>query len=211
MSRRRPSHRVLAAYALAAGVPVHRLYGVVGGARPGLTVPRPGGTLAPVHHAGALAIAALAAPSPAHVAQPYLPIAPTINYAQGVAPGTPSNWDPSAEYDPGTKTVYSPGRLNRFQRGHEAGHALDFQVLNDGDRNYFTRLLGLKGPWAADTFGTSSPQEVFADWYANAVVGNDGVHSWESGYAATPDPVTLRRFKQALARLGRRYQLAQYK
>lgn len=164
-------------------------------------------------HPAAVAVGlALAGTAPAHSAPPYVPAAPTINYAVGRAPGLPSEFLSSAQYDPNTKTVYHEGQMGRFARGHEAGHALDFQVLTDGDRDYFTRAIGMRGPWAPPgTVGKPTPREVFADWYANAVIRGDPARSWASGYSSAPDPKAFRAFERALARFGRRHQLAQYR
>lgn len=165
-----------------------------------------------VHPAAYVLSGALAASAPTHSAATYVPLAPAVSYVQGRAPGVPVESLTSAQYDPNTKTVYHEKPvLGKFARGHELGHALDFQTLNDGDRNSFTRMMGMRGPWASPAVsGRSTPQEVFADWYANAVVGSDATHSWESAYSQTPAPKAFRAFEQALARLGRRRQLAQY-
>lgn len=75
---------------------------------------------------------------------------------------------------------------NRYDRMHELGHIFDQQVLTDVDRQRFTRLLGLKGPWvhvttkpgggATESWG--SPNEWFADAYAHCAMHIDGrVHN----------------------------------
>jgi hypothetical protein len=163
-------------------------------------------------------VAALAAAStlPSHAAQPFVPMAPAVNFVQGTAPGDDESAaiGGGAAYAWDTDTIYHTGQLSKFARGHEMGHALDDQVLSDGDRNFFTRLMGLSGPWRQGTgiqnAGKRSPDEIFADWYGNAVAGNDPSRSWDDAYATPPDPKDFHRFQQALARLGRRRSLPQY-
>lgn len=146
----------------------------------------------------------------------FIPAPPVVHFAHTRAPGLPQDWLSSAAYDSATKTVYFEGALSKSGRGHELGHAFDFQVLTDGDRVFFTRLMGLSGAWDQGSGYTrtaaagKSPVEVFADWYGNAVNGHDATHSWDSSYSATPTGRTFRRFKQALARLGLRRHLKPY-
>jgi hypothetical protein len=107
-----------------------------------------------------------------------IPAAPSVNWAHNVAPpGPPDNSVAgSAAYDWGSDTVYFQGNMPKFTRAHELGHALDDQALNDGDRHFFTRLMGMSGNWNQGTGfqgGTHSPSEIFADWYGNAAIGND--------------------------------------
>lgn len=147
----------------------------------------------------------------------YVPAAPTVHYTQGVAPGDRVEQAISggAAYQPETDTIYFSGPpLTKFARGHENGHALDDQVLGDGDRHYFTRLMGLTGDWNQGTGltagGLRSPNEFFADWYGNAATGSNGRTSWNDAYAPAPDPKQFRRFMQALDRLGHRKGLLPY-
>lgn len=139
-----------------------------------------------------------------------------MHFAHTRAPGLETDWLSAAAYDSDDATIYFEGTLTRSERGHETGHALDAQVLTSGDRVYFTRLMGLKGAWDQGSGYTRaavagrSPIEAFADWYGNAANHRDAVHSWDSAYTSPPDPQVFRRFKLALARLGRRLHLARY-
>lgn len=150
-----------------------------------------------------------------HRAAPYFPVAPVVRYVRGPAPGdVEQSISGGAAYSPDTDTIYSSGVLPKFSRGHENFHALDDQVLTDGDRHYLTRIAGLTGAWNQGTGltagGLRSPSEILADWYGNAVVGHDPRKAWTDAYAPVPDPKAFRRFEQALVRLGRRNHLAAY-
>ena len=48
---------------------------------------------------------------------------------------------------------------------HELGHVFDAQVLTDGERQRFRRLVGARGPWFG-VVGEDSPGEQFAEAYA---------------------------------------------
>jgi hypothetical protein len=158
---------------------------------------------------------AVAAKKPNLLDSLVIPAAPTVNWAHNVAPPGPAenSVGGSAAYDWGSDTVYFQGNMPKFTRAHELGHALDDQELNDGDRHFFTRLMGMSGDWNQGTGfqgGTHSPSEIFADWYGNAAVGNDPSRAWSDAYATPPDPKTFRRFAQALDRLGHRRGLLGY-
>lgn len=154
--------------------------------------------------------------SPAHAkAGVYVPAAPVVHYAQGGLapdPGVDFAGTGAAAYAADTDTIHYEGLLGKSARGHENGHALDDQVLSDGDRRFFTRLMGLIGDWNQGTgmTGFHSPNEWFADWYGNAANGRDGFHQWDSAYAPAPNPKAYRKFRQALDRLGRRHHLKPY-
>lgn len=139
----------------------------------------------------------------------FVPAPPTVQYARGVPEGVPADWLYTASYNPSDKTVYFVGALDRTMRGHELGHAFDFQVLTDGDRTYFMRVMGLHGPWN-NPGADPNPIEAFADWYGNDANRYDAVHSWDASYTSPPTALRFRRFKQALARLGHRYHLKPY-
>jgi hypothetical protein len=135
-----------------------------------------------------------------------------IHYVTGKGPGAPSNATGNAYYDPDTHTVYSSG--DNFARGHETGHAFDQEVLSDGDRHYFQRLLHAPaGSWNRGTGATAeglvSPSEWFADFYGAAAIRLDPRHDGVSAYA-TIGPKRLKRFEAALARLGKRRGLEPY-
>lgn len=142
----------------------------------------------------------------------FVPAPPVVTYVRGVGPGTPSDAAGNASYDPETHTVYSDG--DPFARGHETGHALDQEVLTDGDRRYFQRLLHAPaGAWDRGTGATSeglkSPSEWFADYYGAAAIRLDPTREVVSAYAPI-GPVRLKRFEAALARLGKRHGLKPY-
>lgn len=147
----------------------------------------------------------------------FLPGPPALHFAHTRAPGLAVDQLSAAAYDSASETVYFEGTLSRSELGHESGHAFDFQVLTDGDRVYFTRLMGLSGPWDQGSGYTHtailgrSPIETFADWYGNAVNGRDAIHSWDASYTSPPDPKRFQRFKRALGRIGRRHHLQPYR
>lgn len=146
-----------------------------------------------------------------------IPAPPVVNYQRGLPEGMAADEITPAAYDPNTKTVHFAETLSKVARGHELGHAFDHQVLTEGDRTYFIRLMGLECPWDQGTGYTpvalagKSPIETFADWYGNAINKHDAVHSWDASYTSPPDAKTFRRFKQALVRLGRRHSLPLYR
>lgn len=140
-----------------------------------------------------------------------VPAAPVVNYVQGYAPGvTQENAAGNAAYDPNTDTVYYQGRLEKATKAHELGHALDDQVLNDGDRVYFQKLMHAPGgAWQSGTGlqgGLTSPSEWFADYYQAAALKLDPTRQNEAAYT-TIGPIRLKRFEAALARLAARKHL----
>lgn len=145
----------------------------------------------------------------------FVPAAPSVKYVQGYAPGiTQDNAAGTAAYDSDTDTVYYQGRLGKATKAHELGHALDDQSLTDGDRVYFQRLMHAPaGAWNTGTGlqgGFSSPSEWFADYYQAAALHLDPTRENQAAYASI-GPVRLKRFEAALARLGKRQHLPQYR
>lgn len=143
----------------------------------------------------------------------FVPAAPVVNYVQGYAPGiTQENATGTAAYDANTDTVYYQGRLRKSTKAHELGHALDDQVLTDGDRAYFQKLLHAPaGEWNTGTGlqGLASPNEIFADYYQAAALHLDPRRQSEASYT-TVGPVRLKRFEAALARIAARKHLQPY-
>jgi hypothetical protein len=148
----------------------------------------------------------------ARAGRPYFPAPPLINYVQGVAPGVPADAMGNAAYVPESHTVYSQGKPDRYSRAHEAGHAFDSEVLNPGQRVLFQRLMGLPaGPWSTGTGlqGLRSPSEWFADYYS-AAANHVNPRLENTAAYATITPKRLKRFENALVRLGRQQRLAAY-
>lgn len=142
----------------------------------------------------------------------YVPAPPKVGYVYGVAPGTPEGVMSPAQTDPKTGTIYYTQPLDKYDKAHEVGHVLDGEVLTDGDRHYFQKLMHAPaGAWnqgsAADTGGGAS--EWFGDYYAAAAVHMDPRHGMLGNYAQI-GPRRLRRFQQAVERLGKRHHLQAY-
>lgn len=124
----------------------------------------------------------------------------------------------SAYADQGTNTIHLPvGGAHPFVRAHEVGHLFDSQVLTDGDRRFFQRIMGAPaGPWSyvdtGEVNGYLSPAEWFADYYGAAAAGLtiDRGHSPPGSYALITEK-RMRRFQNAMARLGKRRALRQYR
>lgn len=125
-------------------------------------------------------------------------------------------------YSTGEDIHVLPG-TDAYTLAHEMGHLLDTQVLSDGDRNYFTRLLQApQGPWNTGTGaagGYHSPNERFADYYAAAATGYDprpkrrkdgAVQGGGTDSYTAIGPKRLRRFVKALERVQRRNNLRDY-
>jgi hypothetical protein len=114
-----------------------------------------------------------------------------------VVAGTPPGWTGPFTAASTGSTVWRGPRADRFALEHEFGHVFDSEVLTDADRDYFTRLMRLKGPWTQQgeevlgqwAGGGQSPDEWFADWYANGRLrcGPTLGNCWTLGYADTPD------------------------
>lgn len=96
----------------------------------------------------------------------------------------------------GTSVIFStaehPWALARGMFLHEVGHHFDYQVMTDGDRDYFRGLIGDSRPWRAD--GGNSPHEVFAEaWRACAQYRTRPpaqIGGW--GYGFNPPPERFR-------------------
>lgn len=142
-----------------------------------------------------------------------MPAPQGVSYVNAPYPGLENDATLTAAYDPNNNTVYWQGEFDPFTKGHETGHAIS-QLFSDGDKSFFTKLIGRDGPWSQGTgtamAGARSPDEVFADWYGNAVAGNDPSRSWSAAYSTPPDPRTFRRFEQAMVRFGKRHGLQAY-
>lgn len=142
----------------------------------------------------------------------YAPAPPRIRYVRGVAPGTPVGVMSPAQTDIASGTIYYTQPLEKFDKAHEVGHVLDGEVLTDGDRQYFQKLMHAPaGAWyggsAADTGGSAF--EWFGDYYAAAAMHADPAHGQAWGYAQI-GPKRLKRFQQAIERLGKRHNLQPY-
>lgn len=141
-----------------------------------------------------------------------VPAPPVIHYVHGLAPSEPANSMSVAQTDFATGTIYSTQPLTKFDMAHEVGHVLDGEILSEGDRRFFQRLMHAPaGEWyqgsAADTGG--GPSEWFGDYYAAAAVHLDPRHGMLGNYAQI-GPKRLKRFQQAIERLGKRHGLQPY-
>jgi hypothetical protein len=150
------------------------------------------------------------------------PAPPRSNIVYGDLSDAPTNAGPVGGYSEGENIHVLPG-VDQYTVAHEMGHLLDNQVLSDGDRNFFARLLQTSpGAWNRGTGaagGYHSPSEAFADYYAAAATNYDprpkrkgkavsggGVDSY-----TRIGPKRLRRYKKALERLQARRGLEDYK
>jgi hypothetical protein len=157
---------------------------------------------------GTLVVALLLLAAPA--ANAGVPAPPRVTYIHARPPGMET--DPTFRAGADGETIYYVGRLDPFVRNHELGHVFDDELLNDGDRHFFTRMMGLRGPWVqaptevlgALQGGDRSPNEWFADWYANARLGNDPARAWVYGYADMPSARTFHQFIAAVTRVYHR-------
>lgn len=143
----------------------------------------------------------------------YAPAPPAVHYQQGYAPGiTAENAAGTAAYSRDTDTIYYQGKgMDPATRAHETGHAFDDQVLTDGDRIYFQRLMHAPaGGWRTGTGlqGLASPNEWFADYYQAAAMNLDPRRESQASYAQV-GPKRLKRFEKALARLAERRGITQ--
>lgn len=144
-----------------------------------------------------------------------VPMAPRVQFVHGTMPGdTGASTEVSAAATDGASgTVYYQQPLSDYARAHEIGHLFDHQILTDGDRRYFSRLLQVpgEGDWRRGTGsnGMESPSEWFADYYAAAATNLDPRRGSVASYASV-GPKRLVRFTKALDRLGRRHGLQPY-
>lgn len=163
----------------------------------------------PRHHAKAAAKKqARYAPAPPVVNTVYGPIAANLN-GDGQAVG--------AYADPAKQTIYLQPDPNPFARAHETAHLFDSQVLSEGDRHYFQRLMQAPaGPWnhgeaTGRVDGLRSPNEWFADYYAAAATGMTPQNGYSVAQFAAIGPKRMVRFQKALQRLADRQHLQPYK
>lgn len=113
-----------------------------------------------------------------------------------------------------TMTVHAlrgQGGLDNYSAGHELGHLFSKQILSDGDRRYFSRLLGTDPTRWENLTGADQPEivagdEAFADYYSAAAAGFNPRRDSYARYVNV-DPRTYRKFSAALGRLGRRHDL----
>lgn len=142
-----------------------------------------------------------------------VPMPATVNFVNGWPADQPDTMG-TALTDLASNTIYYRQPLDKFARAHEVGHLLDSQVLTDGDRHYFQRVMHAPaGAWNQGTGmdgGFQSPNEWFADYYAAAASGLNLSRESVSSYA-TLRPKRLRRFARALDRLGHRRDLQPYR
>jgi hypothetical protein len=136
-------------------------------------------------------------------------------------------YDNGAGYDPGstdakavgqyadtnTNTVHTTRGFSKRQIAQDVGQIFGYNTLSDGDRNYFSRLLGAK-TW--NNLHGANPQgsdgmtgdEAFADYYALSATGGLGKGESMAWGDVSIDPQKLHRFSAALGRLGQRQHLA---
>lgn len=114
--------------------------------------------------------------------------------------------------DPATATVHVQPDPAPVAVGHELGHLVDSQLLTDGDRRAFTRIMHAPpGPWnrgeaTGRVDGNISPNEWFGDFYGAAATGLDA-NTTSLGSFAIITPKRLHNFEAALRRFGRRNHL----
>lgn len=139
-------------------------------------------------------------PASAHAGAP-LPRSFTVQWTACPFADVPA----CADRDNGVIYV-EPGQ-GRFVYEHEVGHLFDVQRLNDGDRRWFTRKLGLTGAWeqGSGLEGLRSPFERFADAYAACALGlRPDRGEWAVSYGYQPTPKRHRRICAAIGRVGDR-------
>lgn len=154
----------------------------------------------------------------------YVPAPPkyTIVYdspqnAGGVDPATGQPFPAVGQYaDINTNTVHTTPGMTRRQVAQDVGQLFGYGVLSPGDRQYFSRTLGVQqAPWEnvqGAKVGTSATgDETFANYYAVAATG--GLRPGESVLMGETsiDPERLQKFAAALKRLGKRRGLKPYK
>lgn len=151
--------------------------------------------------------------------QPYLPAPPVVHTVYGpVDPNVNQDGAAVGAYaDPAAQTIYLPNDPSAFMRAHETAHLFDAQVLNDGDRQYFQRLMHApQGPWNhgeayGRVEGEASPNEWFADYYGALGSGLTPEKGYSVGQFAEIGVKRLQRFAAALERVGRRQGLQAYR
>lgn len=146
----------------------------------------------------------------------FIPAPPVVNYVYGLDPSvtTGGGEKPAAYAYTDTQTVYLPDRdsnpISDFQRAHETGHLFADQVLSEGDRRYFSRLLHASGRWSVGQ-GADDPAEVFADYYGAAASGINPANGYSIPMYVNIGPKRMARFEKALARVAKRHNLKPYK
>lgn len=88
------------------------------------------------------------------------------------------------------KTVYLTAEVkdDRFVFYHELGHYVDDTMLNDGERNKFMRMDGMRFPvwWKTTGNRRNSGGELFADAYSHCA-GGDKPGWWTFSTSYDPD------------------------
>lgn len=142
------------------------------------------------------------APAPPRASLVYDPV---LENAGAPSAGAYANTD--------TMTVHAlkGQEMDPVSAGHEVGHLFDVQILSDGDRRFFSRLLGTDpASWqnlaGGNPGGAITGTEAFSDYYTVAANGIDMRRGGYTGYV-TVDPKISRKFNAALGRLGKRHGL----
>lgn len=152
--------------------------------------------------------------------KPYVPAPPVVNVVyESVDPSVNGGSEMVSAYtDAANNTIHLPKNPSPFMRSHETGHLFDSQVLSDGDRNYFQRIMHAPaGPWDhgqayGKVEGNVSPNEWFADYYGAYAANLTGLNGQPSiGSFAMITPKRMKRFISALERLGHRNNLQPYR
>lgn len=149
----------------------------------------------------------------------FIPAPPVVNVKyERIDPNLNGNGQMTTAYaDPDTNTIHIPlDGVHKFVKAHEVGHLFDAQILTDGDRRYFTRLMRAPaGPWSyantSDPRGEISPQEWFADYYGAAATGLTPANGVSPGSYAEIDDRRMRAFEKAMSRLMVRHKLRLYR
>jgi hypothetical protein len=134
-----------------------------------------------------------------------IPSPPHVRYVYARPPGWTGPFTAAAAGDP----IWRARHVDTFTLEHERGHVFDYELLTRADRRYLTRLMRLRGDWTlAGSWelgqwegGARSPDEWFADWYANARMGCGPSlgYCWTLGYADSPR--WDRQFRRFIARV----------
>ena len=136
--------------------------------------------------------------------------------AGGIDPATGKPWPIVGQYaDEYTNTVHSTKGFGKRAIAQDVGQLFGANVLDDGQRYYFARLLGVKpDSWGKSTEGSlvrgyanATADEAFGDYYALAATGGlaPGVSmAWGD---VSIDRRKLRKFSAAINRLGQRQHL----
>lgn len=147
-----------------------------------------------------------------------MPRPPVVNVVYGtIDPNVNGGGAPVGAYaDPDTNTIYVPEDPNPYARAHETAHLFDKQVLTEGDRRFFARLMRApKGPWNhgeayGHVQGEISPNEWFADYYAASATRQTPARGYAGSHFAEIDARRMRQFEKAMQRLMKRRGLKPY-